>query len=129
MNEHKHKDRRKYPRLEKKLPIKAFGETFDFYTETMNIGAGGVLFYLDNPIPIATKLKITLVLPSKKEKKDIKIDCEGVVVRIQENLTVTGQGRYYMAIMFTEISPENRAKINQFVNEQLGISEGEEEGD
>ncbi|MGE4357150.1 MAG: PilZ domain-containing protein [Candidatus Omnitrophota bacterium] len=125
MNEQNPKERRKYPRVEKKLPIKAFGETFDFYTETMNIGAGGVLFYLDNPIPIATKLKITLVLPSRKEKMDIRIDCEGVVVRIQENLNVTGPGRYYMAIMFTDISAEDRNKIIHFVNEQLGITEGE----
>ncbi|MCM8778778.1 MAG: PilZ domain-containing protein [Candidatus Omnitrophica bacterium] len=114
-------ERRKYPRIDKNLPIKAFGETFDFYTETMNIGAGGVLCYLDRPIPIATKLKITLVLPSR-EKKEIRIDCEGVVVRIQENLNVKGKERYYIAIMFTEITPEDREKIIHFVNEQLGLS-------
>ncbi|MCM8766019.1 MAG: PilZ domain-containing protein [Candidatus Omnitrophica bacterium] len=126
MDERRYRERRKYPRVEKKLPIKAFGETFDFYTETMNIGAGGVLCYLEEPIPIATKLKITLILPSKKERKDIKIDCEGAVVRIQENLNATGKERYYIAIMFTEISPQDREKIIQFVNEQLGFSEREE---
>lgn len=122
MKEDKFKEKRKYPRVEKKLPIKAFGETFDFYTETMNIGGGGVLCHLENPIPIATKLKITLLLPSQKEKKDIRIDCEGTVVRVQENLNVTGRERFYIAIMFTEISPENREKIIQFVNEELRLN-------
>ena len=123
MNGQGFRERRKYPRVEKKLPIKAFGETFDFYTETMNIGAGGVLCYLENPIPIATKLKITLILPFKDGDK--RIDCEGVVVRIQENLKVTGPNRYYIAIMFTDISPEDREKINQFVNEQLGFNKND----
>ncbi len=112
-------ERRKYPRLDKNLPIKAFGETFDFFTETMNIGAGGVLCYLEKPIPVATKLKITLVLPATKKEKEMRIDCDGMVVRVQENLKISGKNRYYIAIMFSDIKPEDREKIARFVSEQL----------
>jgi c-di-GMP-binding flagellar brake protein YcgR len=112
-------ERRKHPRVEKILPIKAFGETFDFVTETMNIGAGGVLCHLERPIPVATKLRMVLLLPSLDSPKPFKIDCEGIVVRVQENLNLTGKDRYYIAIMFSDIRPEDKAKIIQLVNAHL----------
>jgi len=119
-------ERRKYPRIAKNLPIKAFGESFDFFTETMNISSGGVLCYLEKPIPVATRLRLALILPSADSTKEFKIDCEGIVIRVQENLNVTGKERFYIAIMFSKISPADKEKIAQFVSAHLN-SPGETE--
>lgn len=112
-------ERRRHPRLEKSLPLKAFGETFDFVTETMNISLGGALCILDKPVPVMTKLRITLLIPAVPGKKSSRIDCEGVVLRVIEKKDSTDNKKFAVAIMFSDMKPADKRKISRYVSEHL----------
>ncbi len=112
-------ERRKHPRLDKSLPVKVLGDTFDFVTDTVNISSGGVLCNLDKPIPIMTKLKIALMLPDISGKGASRIDCEGIVIRTEEHTKEIGNKRYAFAIVFSDIKDEDKAKISRYVASYL----------
>ena len=57
-------ERRAMRRFEMRLPaIVRLEGTREFHTETQNVSARGVFFYLDQPISAGTKLEITLTFP------------------------------------------------------------------
>jgi hypothetical protein len=57
-------ERRAMRRFEMRLPaiVRLEGAT-EFHTETQNVSARGVFFYLDNPVVAGTKLEVTLTFP------------------------------------------------------------------
>ncbi|MDD5005614.1 MAG: PilZ domain-containing protein [Candidatus Omnitrophica bacterium] len=118
MSEDKNKiEKRRYPRAERNLPIKIKNEDFDIVTETKNISCTGTYCQVDRYIPPFTKIKATILLPSKMKNNSSYINCEGVVVRVEKkgnNLEI----QYNIAVYFNEISKINMLKIDRFVKSQ-----------
>lgn len=110
-------ERRRYPRIQKELPVKISTKGYDFATQTKNISCIGAYCYVDKYIPPMTKLSVMLLFPLEpKEKKTAeKVQCKGVVVRTESNLP---QG-FNIAIFFNEISQRNKDKISQYINRFL----------
>lgn len=106
-------EKRRYPRVDKKLPLKLEGEKFDVITETENISAAGAYCRIGKYLAPFTMLDISLFLPSKDRAE--RVDCKGVVVRTEENLDKT----YSIAIYFSEIKEVDKKKISQYVNYYL----------
>ena len=51
-------------RFDMRLPaIVRFEGSTEFHTETQNVSARGVFFYLDQPVSAGTKLEVTLTFP------------------------------------------------------------------
>jgi len=51
-------------RFDMRLPaIVRLGDSGDFYTETQNVSARGVFFYLDRAVAAGTRLEVTLTIP------------------------------------------------------------------
>jgi hypothetical protein len=114
------KERRKYPRLEKNLPIKLQqtpSKDFDIATETTNISASGAYCAVTKSIKPMTKLKLTLLVSTHKSKvkKIRKIDCQGVVVRKEKNEN-NKKFPYRIGIFFNEIDNQDKKFLRSYIN-------------
>lgn len=110
-------EKRRYPRVSKNLPIKIKNGDFDIITETKNVSCTGAYCQVDKYIPVFTKIKTTILLPSKTKNATQNINCKGVVVRVEKSNNTLEQ-QYNIAIYFNEISKINLLKINRFVKNQ-----------
>jgi len=103
-------ERRRYPRIDKKLSLKLESKEFDIVTEAENISASGAYCRIGKYLAPFTILDISLFLSSKDRAE--RVDCKGIVVRTEENSDNT----YSIAIYFNEIKEIDQRKISQYVN-------------
>ncbi len=111
-------ERRKYPRTETVLPLKISKRGLDVVTETRNISCSGVYCQVNQPIPLMSKINLTLLLPIMYGEKcnTEKIKCNGVVVRSEPMIIKDADCAYQnIAIFFTDLSKKDRSKIAQYV--------------
>ncbi len=112
-------ERRRFPRVEACLPLKLFSAAeADFITETINIGSGGAYCRTEKFIPVMTRLKILMLLP-KEDKKSVKIECEGIVVRVDPEIPSQDVRDYMIAIYFSRMKKSDRAKIAEYVKKKV----------
>jgi len=115
----KRQERRKESRVKKNIPIKLFiPEEYDAIAETKNISASGAYCILHLKIPEMTKLAIILLIPSYDRIPAKKIECKGVVVRIEENKSPKNKP-YNIAIYFNNINKSDKKFIRQYVKHHL----------
>ena len=110
-------ERRQYPRIEEKLPLKIAVNGYAFATSTQNVSCVGAYCHLDKYIPPFTKIAVKVVLPvmSGAEIKNIEVDCKGVIVRTEDEK----DGGFNIAVFFNEIKGDQRNKIAQYINQLL----------
>lgn len=75
-------------RFDMRLPaiVKIEGAT-DFHTETQNVSARGVFFYLDRPVEAGTKLEVTLTFPPHITLTDsVRVRFAASVIRVENPL-------------------------------------------
>lgn len=59
----------------------------EFHTETQNVSARGVFFYLDRPISAGTKLEVTLTFPPHVTLTDaVRVRFSARVIRVENPL-------------------------------------------
>ncbi len=112
------KERRRYPRLSKSLPLKISSQDFDIVTQTKNISCIGAYCSVNTYIAPMSKLKITLLLPEKNNSsKQIskKVNCIGVVVRTEK----AHSKNYNIAIFFEQIQERERVKLENYIQQHL----------
>jgi hypothetical protein len=83
-------ERRAMRRFAMRLPalIRRADRFQEFITETLNISARGVFFYIDGEIAPQTRVEVTLTLPSEVIVSDsVRVRFTGRVVRVE-----SGQG-------------------------------------
>ena len=114
-------EKRRYPRVKRNIPLKLENNDFDIVTETKNISCTGAYCLIDRYLPVLTKIKTRILLPSRIKNKDQHIDCNGVVVRIEKNNNNL-ENQYNIAIYFNEISKKNTLLINRFIKQQTEIN-------
>lgn len=117
-------ERRRYPRIEKNIPLKVSSQGYDIVTQTKNISCNGAYCSLSKFIPLMTKLKITLLLSEKNlaaEKKSKKVHCIGIVVRIEES---SKKGIFDAAIYFEQIREKERLKLEEYLTHHIGSTAG-----
>ena len=85
-----------------------------------NISASGVLCHTERPIPVMTKIGVTLDLP---EPSDASINCEGVIVRCDPDQK--GEDHFKVAIVFTKLDNADMAAIKKHVELTAGDHEGD----
>lgn len=106
-------EKRSMPRIEEKLPIKVKEGDYCTVVETKNISASGIYFTTDNPLPLMSKVMITLLLPTNAGK-NTKIECNGTVVRIVP-LTITNKTIYETAIFFDDVTEKTKSIISRHI--------------
>ena len=109
-------ERRKYPRIAESVLCRVSAEGQTWSAHTRNISCGGALCSLPKPIPLMTKLDIHFELPPFSEGSPGEtIHCVGVVVRQSLKPESGGAASYATAIYFSELKPEDRRRIAEFV--------------
>lgn len=110
-------ERRKHPRLEHKLPFKVAANGYDFSTTTQNISCVGAYCRIKKYIPPFTRVAVKLTLPIRKEatKEQRTIDCEGVIVRTEDE----DKSGFNIAIFFNRINNSQRKVINEYIDQFL----------
>ena len=65
-----------------------------YLAETENISANGVLFAMDNDVPVGSMVDFTIMLPAEVmgTRRNMQIDCRGRVVRSFEDRGRRGVG-------------------------------------
>ena len=111
-------ERRKHPRIIKNIPIKIFQEDGDIVTQTGNISRSGVYCRVNRRIEPMTKLKVSLLLPLRKNGKNVtkKISCQGIVVRTE---AIDAEKGYHIAIFFNDITHRDADIIADYVSSYL----------
>ena len=71
------------PRFPIKLPVEMKSGAAGNAVETENISANGVLFRMDNDVPVGSAVDFTISLPADVvgATPDVQVDCRGRVVR------------------------------------------------
>ena len=112
-------DRRRSLRIAEKLPFKIGLQNYEVEAITVNISVNGALCLVEREIPLMTQLKIALSLPSDSKASPNKkrvLSMKGVVVRKEKDPSTE---QYYIAIYFSQIKPNDRKFLNQFIESRL----------
>jgi hypothetical protein len=82
------------PRFPLHLPVAVKAQSQAFEAETQNISANGVLFAMDNDVPVGSLVDFTILLPGDVvgSATNVQIDCRGRVVRSFEDRGRRGVG-------------------------------------
>jgi hypothetical protein len=82
------------PRFPLHLPVSVKGQSGSITAETQNISANGVLFAMDNDVPVGSLVDFTILLPAEVvgAKRNVQLDCRGRVVRSFEDRGRRGVG-------------------------------------
>ena len=81
-------DRRMMRRFDMRLPaIVRLEDASELETETQNVSARGVFFYLDRPVETGTKIDVTLTFPPHVTLTDaVRIRFKARVIRVENPL-------------------------------------------
>ena len=81
-------------RFDMRLPaIVRLGSASEFRTETQNVSARGVFFYLDQPVSSGTKLEVTLTFPPHITLTDaVRVRFKASVIRVENPLPSARRG-------------------------------------
>lgn len=110
-------ERRRYPRIAHRLPLKVAANGYDFITSTQNVSCVGTYCHINKYIPPFTKVMVKLTLPImiNGDNKNYSVECNGVVVRTEDR----NKDGFNIAIYFNEIKGIQRKKISQYINQFL----------
>lgn len=103
-------ERRRYHRSARGVPVLVDRSGPGVLNHVDNISVNGVLCHTVKPVALMTKLIVALLLPRPEEHR---IECEGIVVRCDPH--ESGDDHFKVAILFTNVSEEDRAAIEAFV--------------
>jgi len=112
-------ERRKHPRIFKKLPLKLKINSFDLATETLNISSSGVYCQTDKYLEPMTKVSIVLLLPLRLKNNTVvtkKVSCEGVVVRTEKSRE---GNKFNIAVFFSDVPKTDAENISRYIETHL----------
>jgi hypothetical protein len=89
-------ERRAMRRFDMRLPAAVRGANIDleeFQTETQNVSARGVFFYLDRPLEPGSRLEVTLTFPPHITLTDsVRVRFTARVIRVEDPLPASRVG-------------------------------------
>ena len=114
-------EKRRHPRIQKKLRIDLHADESGFRAESVNLSRNGVYCKVDPAIPFMANVKISMALPENEtERESNNIQCVGVVVRVDEHVdSVDCNGGCRVAIFFNEIGEYEQQKLDAYIAANL----------
>jgi len=103
------------------VPVKICDKDTSIVTKTINITSSGAYCKTDKPLPLLSKVILTLLIPKsgKKGGKERKIECKGTVVRTHPVIVDGRPQSYDVAIYFDELNPGDSRFISQYVEQRI----------
>lgn len=110
-------ERRLYPRIDQKVPLKIVTNGYDLATTTQNISCIGAYCHVEKYIPPFTTIAVKMTLPVANgiDQKNYDIQCRGVVVRTEDE----ANGGFNIAVFFNRINDPQRQRIVQYITQFL----------
>jgi len=110
-----HKEKRRKQKMINPIPVEIKEKNTTFVAQTTNISSSGVYCRTTQPVPLLSKVAITLVVSdSAKGKKSI--ECKGTIVRTHPVVVEEKIVGYDVAIFFNELSEEDKVLISEHVD-------------
>ena len=111
------RERRRHPRISKRLPFKFKTEDFDIFAETINLCCNGVYCTVNDSVPLMTRLKVVLALPHGRRDDELDyLECNGIVVRVEKDKSeANNKSVNNLAIYFNEIGESEKARLESFL--------------
>ena len=121
MQERFFQERRKAPRVLVDFPLEFVHPFPREVIRVKDISLSGICCFSGFHLPEMTRVGIILKLPlsTKGGEASDNIKCEGAVVRCETKHSPAEDPIYELAIFFTEISPESRNILQQFIDSRL----------
>jgi len=111
-------NKREFPRANYPCSLTLWqGNSFaTIMTKTANIGAGGLLVYLNQSLMIGAKVEVRIEF-SKEES----LECNGIVIRCHENFkdSENSNGSYSVAIIFEGLEESKVVYLKEVVEKIL----------
>lgn len=104
-------ERRRAKRAAADLPITVDCSTGRIKARVRDISTSGICFFLNDPVPEMTAVKIDLEIPLEGKKE--KISGDGAVVRCQR--IAQGVEHYEVAVFFTHIRDAGKQILERYV--------------
>jgi hypothetical protein len=110
-------ERRRDPRYEKTFAVEVgAGTAGGLKAESINISSRGLYCKVPRYLQPFSKLRVALDLPSVSGENQ-RVECEGVVVRVQPETELPGLHEYRLAIYFLDLDRASADLINRFLTE------------
>lgn len=111
------KEKRKYPRIEQRLPVEVIANGYDFSTTTKNISCTGTYCHIDKYVPPFTRIMVKMSLPvaKREEVSGANVECKGVIVRTDDEQ----KGGFNIAVFFNDIKDNQRRVISRYIKQFL----------
>lgn len=91
-------ENRKSQRFELRLPFKVIRSGHHFSNaqgHTLNMSSNGVLFEMNQPLPVGEIIEYAITLPTGQEPdEDVRLRCMGKVIRSHQNFAAATMERY-----------------------------------
>ena len=112
-------ERRRWPRVKQQIPLKIVLDDYDAVGQTKDLSCIGAYCTVDKYIAPFSIISVILLLPlqMKNNNKVCSVHCQGAVVRTEEN--PQNNNKYNIAIYFNRIGQSDRAKLLQYVRQNL----------
>ena len=116
----KQSERRKFPRIsDDRVALKVKTDKFDTsISQSLNISASGVCCKVDKELPLMSRVKMILMLPSDSDNKNAdtnRVETEGVVVR-EHPVIENGKIMHYdAAIFFDNLTRQQSSAIKEYI--------------
>ena len=114
------RERRKVPRIAERVVMAVTDAGTALAAESHNLSTSGVYCTLDRFLAPMSKVQLQFELPNGARTS--KVQCTGVVVRVEPVVASADRGRFNTAIFFTELSDRNRSTISRFVRQRMSAA-------
>jgi len=105
------RNRRKDARFEVKIKVDYSTKDIFVSNYVTNLSKGGVFIETKTPLPVQSEIRLTFILP----EFNVKIEAKGKVVWTYDVKKGTSKVVSGMGIKFTDLSPENKAQIEEYL--------------
>lgn len=108
-------ERRLYPRIRKKLPLRVASNGYNFITTTRDLSCTGAYCHINKYLPPFTKIAVKMTLPIIPSMEKETLECKGVVVRTDDDK----DNGFNIAIFFNDMTDIQRKKISHYISQFL----------
>jgi uncharacterized protein (TIGR02266 family) len=105
------RDRRKDTRLDVKIKVDYSTKDIFVSNYVTNLSKGGVFIETKTPLPVQSEIHFIFILPDF----NVKIEAKGKVVWTYDVKKGTGKVVSGMGIKFTDLSPQHKAQIEEYL--------------
>ena len=122
-----HDDRRTHPRFGAEFAVQVADRDGvlpqgTIVSQSRNISLGGIYCRVNHHIPVLTKLQLTLLLPFRSKKKEVKtqlVKADAIVVRTTPEKATAPSGEYEIACAFVTLEDETKRALVRYIREHL----------